>query len=113
MVDKKVWLITGAGRGLGLDIAQAALAAGHAVVATGRDPAKVTAAIGHHDNLLVIKLDITRLEDAYAAVAAAVDEVWPDRRPGQQRWQLLCRLLRRTRVLLSFAIRSKRCCLAR
>jgi NAD(P)-dependent dehydrogenase (short-subunit alcohol dehydrogenase family) len=72
MTDKKVWLITGAGRGLGLDIAKAALAANHAVVATGRDPAKITAAIGRHDDLLAIKLDVTRLEDADAAVAAAV-----------------------------------------
>ena len=37
MTDKKVWLITGAGRGMGVDIAKAALAAGHAVVATGRN----------------------------------------------------------------------------
>jgi NAD(P)-dependent dehydrogenase (short-subunit alcohol dehydrogenase family) len=74
MTDKKVWLITGAGRGLGLDIAKAALAAGHAVIATGRDPAKVTAAIGQHDDLLAIKLDITHLEDAEAAVAAGVAE---------------------------------------
>ena len=36
--DKKVWLVTGAGRGMGVDIAKAALAAGHAVVATGRNP---------------------------------------------------------------------------
>jgi NAD(P)-dependent dehydrogenase (short-subunit alcohol dehydrogenase family) len=72
MTDKKVWLITGAGRGLGLDIAKAALAAGHAVVATGRDPAKVTAAIGRHEDLLAIKLDVTRLEDGQTAVAAAV-----------------------------------------
>jgi NAD(P)-dependent dehydrogenase (short-subunit alcohol dehydrogenase family) len=72
MAGKKVWLITGAGRGLGLDIAKAALAAGHAVIATGRDPAKVAAAIGQHDDLLAIKLDITHLEDAEAAVAAAV-----------------------------------------
>ena len=72
MTDKKVWLITGAGRGLGLDIAKAALAAGHAVIATGRDPGKVTATIGHHNDLLTIKLDVTRLEDAHAAVAAAV-----------------------------------------
>jgi NAD(P)-dependent dehydrogenase (short-subunit alcohol dehydrogenase family) len=72
MTDKKVWLITGAGRGLGLDIAKAALAAGHAVIATGRDPGKVTATIGHHTDLLAIKLDVTRLEDAHAAVAAAV-----------------------------------------
>ena len=30
----KVWLITGASRGMGIDFAKAALAAGHAVVAT-------------------------------------------------------------------------------
>jgi NAD(P)-dependent dehydrogenase (short-subunit alcohol dehydrogenase family) len=72
MATNKVWLITGAGRGLGLDIAKAALSAGHAVVATGRDPAKVTAAIGRQNDLLATKLDVTRLEDAHAAVAAAV-----------------------------------------
>ena len=42
MGDKKVWLVTGAGRGMGVDIAKAALAAGHAVVATGRNTEKVT-----------------------------------------------------------------------
>jgi NAD(P)-dependent dehydrogenase (short-subunit alcohol dehydrogenase family) len=72
MTDKKVWLITGAGRGLGVDIAKAALAAGHAVVATGRDPAKVAAAIGHHDDLLALRLDVTRFDDAQAAVESAV-----------------------------------------
>ena len=72
MTDKKVWLITGAGRGLGLDIAKAALAAGHRVVATGRDPSKVGTAIGPRNDLLTVKLDVTRLEDAHAAVAAAV-----------------------------------------
>jgi NAD(P)-dependent dehydrogenase (short-subunit alcohol dehydrogenase family) len=72
MTDKKVWLITGASRGLGLDIAKAARAAGHAVIATGREPVKVTAAIGDHNDLLAIKLDVTRLEDAHAAVAAGV-----------------------------------------
>jgi NAD(P)-dependent dehydrogenase (short-subunit alcohol dehydrogenase family) len=69
---KKVWLITGASRGLGLEIAKAALAAGHAVVATGRDPEKVAAAIGHQDNLLTTKLDVTNPADAQAVVAAAV-----------------------------------------
>ncbi len=68
----KVWLITGAGRGLGVDIAKAALAAGHSVVATGRDPAKVAAAIGPHDALLALKLDVTRPEDAQAAIETAV-----------------------------------------
>lgn len=72
MNAKKVWLITGAGRGLGVDIAKAALAAGHAVVATGRDAKKVAAAVGNHDDVLAVKLDVTRPDDAKAAVEAAV-----------------------------------------
>jgi NAD(P)-dependent dehydrogenase (short-subunit alcohol dehydrogenase family) len=72
MSEQRVWLITGAGRGLGVDIAKAALAAGHAVVATGRDPAKVVAAVGHHDHLLAITLDVTRPQDAQAGVEAAI-----------------------------------------
>src|SRR5437867_10462879 len=70
---KKVWFITGAGRGMGVDIAKAALAAGNAVVATGRNIDAVTKAIGESDDLLVVKLDVTRSEDAKAAVAAAVE----------------------------------------
>ena len=73
MSDKKVWFVTGAGRGLGVDIAKAALAAGHAVVATGRNTEKVSEAIGEHDDLLAVKLDVTDPADAEAAVAAAVD----------------------------------------
>ena len=72
MTEKKVWLITGAGRGLGVDIAKAALSAGHAVVATGRDAARVAVAVGAHERLLAIKLDVTRPQDAEGAVAAAV-----------------------------------------
>ena len=74
MTDKQVWLITGAGRGLGVDIAKAALAAGHRVVATGRDPGRVAAAIGDQDNLLTLKIDVTHLEDAQAAAQAAVEK---------------------------------------
>jgi NAD(P)-dependent dehydrogenase (short-subunit alcohol dehydrogenase family) len=69
---KTVWLITGAGRGLGVDIAKATLGAGNAVVATGRDATKVAAAVGDHDNLLAIKLDVTHPQDAQAAVEDAV-----------------------------------------
>lgn len=72
MAEKKVWFVTGAGRGMGVEIAQAALAAGHAVVATGRDADRVSAAIGEHDDLLVIALDITDEQAAYAAVDTAV-----------------------------------------
>ncbi|MFF1883535.1 SDR family NAD(P)-dependent oxidoreductase [Pseudarthrobacter sp. NPDC058196] len=70
---KKVWFITGAGRGLGTDIAKAALAAGHAVVATGRTPEKVALAVGSHEDLLTVKLDVTDPANAAAAVQAAVD----------------------------------------
>ena len=73
MTDKKVWLITGAGRGMGVDIARAALAAGDAVVATARKAESVTAALGKHDDLLAIKLDVTDPTAAQAAVTAAVE----------------------------------------
>jgi NAD(P)-dependent dehydrogenase (short-subunit alcohol dehydrogenase family) len=68
----EVWFITGAGRGMGVDIVKAALAAGHAVVATGRNIDAVARALGQADQLLVVKLDVTRPEDAKDAVAAAV-----------------------------------------
>jgi NAD(P)-dependent dehydrogenase (short-subunit alcohol dehydrogenase family) len=70
---KKVWFITGAGRGLGTDIAKAALAAGHAVVATGRNPEKIIKAVGADEDLLTVKLDVTDPADATTAVQAAVD----------------------------------------
>jgi len=73
-MNNKVWFITGAGRGMGADIAKAVLAAGYKVVATGRNTDKVSEALGHSDNLLVVKLDITQPKDAEAAVKAAVDK---------------------------------------
>jgi NAD(P)-dependent dehydrogenase (short-subunit alcohol dehydrogenase family) len=72
-LPSKVWFITGAGRGMGADIARAALAAGHAVVATGRDTGRVSAALGTSSNLLAVQLDVTSRADAEAAVRAAVD----------------------------------------
>lgn len=74
MNDKKVWLITGAGRGMGVDITKAALATGHKVVATGRNTDKVSKAIGEAQDLLVVKLDVTNPSDAESAVKAAVDK---------------------------------------
>ena len=71
--EQKVWFITGAGRGMGTDIAKAALAAGHAVVATGRNPDKVIRAISDSEDLLAVKLDVTDPADATAAIQAAVD----------------------------------------
>ncbi len=73
MTGTKTWFITGAGRGMGVEFAKAALAAGHNVVATGRNPDAVREALGPADELLAVKLDVTSSEDAAAAVKAAVD----------------------------------------
>lgn len=73
MSDAKVWLVTGAGRGMGVSIARAALAAGDSVVATGRRPDEVAAAVGPADDLLAVRLDVTSIDDARDAAAAAVD----------------------------------------
>src|SRR3954467_9123411 len=73
MTDRNVWFVTGAGRGMGVDIVKAALAAGHRVVATGRNPDAVAKAIdaGKSDDLLPLKLDVTKPDEARAAIAAA------------------------------------------
>lgn len=68
----RTWLITGASRGFGTLIAQQALAAGDAVIATARNPEAIEARLGRHPNLLAVRLDVTREEDAHAAVAAGI-----------------------------------------
>lgn len=72
MENNKVWLVTGAGRGMGMDIAKAALAAGYKVAATGRNPDKVARMLGESENLLVFKLDITNAAEAESAVQATI-----------------------------------------
>jgi NAD(P)-dependent dehydrogenase (short-subunit alcohol dehydrogenase family) len=72
-MNNKVWFITGAGRGMGVDITKAALAAGYKVVATGRNTDRVVNAIGEAENLLVVKLDVNSPADAEASVKAALD----------------------------------------
>ena len=73
MPEKKVVLVTGAGRGMGVDVARAALDAGHRVVATARDADRVTRALGSHTDLLAVALDVTDPAGVQAAVDAAVD----------------------------------------
>jgi NAD(P)-dependent dehydrogenase (short-subunit alcohol dehydrogenase family) len=73
MSNKKVWFVTGASRGMGVDFVKAALAAGHAVVASGRDTERVSKALGQSDDLLPVRLDVTSRADAEAAVGAAVN----------------------------------------
>jgi hypothetical protein len=66
--QNKVWFITGASRGFGLEIARDALQRGDHVVATARKPEAVTASLGMHDNLHVLALDVT--DEAQVAEAA-------------------------------------------
>ncbi len=73
MSENNVWFVTGAGRGLGVDIVRAALAAGHRVVATGRDAVRVEKVIGAHENLMTVALDITDQAAAEQAAHAAVE----------------------------------------
>ncbi len=70
---KKVIIVTGAGRGMGADIAKALLSAGHKVIATGRNPDNVRKALGEGENLLVVKLNVTDRRDAEAVAKAALD----------------------------------------
>ncbi len=72
--EKKVWMVTGSSRGIGLEIVRAALEAGHQIVATARRPEQITAALGQQfgeDRLLALAVDLTQEGNAEAAVAAA------------------------------------------
>ena len=70
----KIWFITGAGRGMGVDFAKAALADGNKVIATGRNVSKVKAALGESESLLILKLDITNSLEVEEAVKKAVEK---------------------------------------
>lgn len=67
----KTWFITGANRGLGLEMARVVLGAGHQLVAAARNPDTIETALGASDRLLAVKLDVTQPEQAAAAVEAA------------------------------------------
>lgn len=68
----RTWLITGASRGFGILIAEQALRAGDAVIATARNPQDITDRLGEHPNLLAVRLDVTREEEAHQAVAEGI-----------------------------------------
>jgi NADP-dependent 3-hydroxy acid dehydrogenase YdfG len=75
MKESKVWLVTGASSGIGLEISKSALAAGFKVVATGRDTGKVSKSIGAaSDNLLAVRMDVTNLKEIEIAVKSTVDK---------------------------------------
>jgi NAD(P)-dependent dehydrogenase (short-subunit alcohol dehydrogenase family) len=69
----KIWLITGASRGMGAEFAKAALECGDSVVATSRSAESVTKALGRSERLLPFTLDVTQPADAESAVRAALE----------------------------------------
>jgi NAD(P)-dependent dehydrogenase (short-subunit alcohol dehydrogenase family) len=72
VMESLVWFITGASRGFGLEITRAALERGDAVVAAARDPKVVERALGQHEHLLAVELDVTDEREAQAAVNTAL-----------------------------------------
>ncbi|MFZ5529224.1 MAG: oxidoreductase [Pseudomonadota bacterium] len=72
-LSNKVWFITGASRGFGLEVARAALARGDHVVATARRPETIDAALGRHDHLLAVALDVNDEQQAHAAARVAIE----------------------------------------
>jgi NAD(P)-dependent dehydrogenase (short-subunit alcohol dehydrogenase family) len=74
MKTQKVWFITGASRGFGLEIARAALASGDNVVATVRSkPEQLVTALHNHPDLYVVQMDITQEDQVQAAVKQGID----------------------------------------
>ncbi|MDQ0902238.1 MULTISPECIES: oxidoreductase [unclassified Paenibacillus] len=74
MSSQKVWFITGASRGFGLEIAKAALAEGNKVVATVRSkPEQLAAQLDNNENLIVTVLDVTDETQALDAAKQATD----------------------------------------
>jgi hypothetical protein len=68
----KTWFITGASRGFGALIAEAALGQGDNVVATARDRATVISRVGQPANLLALPLDVTNEAQAREAAGGAI-----------------------------------------
>ena len=70
----QVFLLTGSSRGLGRQIAEAALAAGHQLIATARNPASLADLADRYGaQVLPLALDVTDPAAAQAAVAAGTD----------------------------------------
>lgn len=68
----RTWFITGASRGFGILIAEQALRSGDAVIATARNPQDITDRLGEQPNLLALRLDVTREDEAHQAVAEGI-----------------------------------------
>lgn len=75
MSKQKVWFITGASKGMGLEISKAVLNNGDKVIATSRNAETLLEKIGDYkDNLLPLKLDITKETDVKNAIARGIEK---------------------------------------
>ncbi|KAF1012040.1 MAG: 3-alpha-(or 20-beta)-hydroxysteroid dehydrogenase [Pseudomonas fluorescens] len=70
----RVWLVTGASRGIGAKIVAAALAQGYAVVATARNAQSITERFGTRPELLAARLDVTDEAQAREVARAAIEQ---------------------------------------
>ena len=74
MIPKNaVIFITGAGKGMGLEITKEALRRGYQIVATDKKAEGLREIFDEGENLLLLKLDITNQDDIAAAVQATID----------------------------------------
>lgn len=91
MKKQSVWFITGASRGLGLEIVKAVLESGNKVVATVRKPGQFPAVLNNNPNLLVTQLDVTSEEQAKQAVDSAIRHLYVKNEVGFVDLRHLCR----------------------
>src|SRR5215471_2038627 len=74
IMKSNVWLVTGSASGLGRHIAEAALASGHRLVATARDPRRLNDLVEKYgDQIRTAALDVVDEQAAKAAVQVAVE----------------------------------------
>src|SRR5215467_13312892 len=73
-MKSNVWFVTGSASGLGRHISEAALASGHRLVATARDPRRLSDLVEKHgDQIRTVALDVVDEQAAKAAVQVAVE----------------------------------------
>ncbi|MFW0717560.1 SDR family NAD(P)-dependent oxidoreductase [Pedobacter sp. N23S346] len=75
MNEQKVWLITGASKGLGLALTKLVLSQGNKVIATSRNIEDFKSSISEHqENFLPLKLDITSDKDVKNAIQQSIEK---------------------------------------
>lgn len=75
MTTQKVWFITGASKGMGLEITKAVLNNGDKVIATSRSTDSLLENLGDDDeNLMPLELDITNEQELKNVISKSIEE---------------------------------------